>query len=31
MSAAHTKDHLDKAIAAFTEAGRELNILKKAA
>jgi glycine C-acetyltransferase len=31
MSAAHTTDHLDKAIAAFTEAGRELNILKKAA
>ena len=31
MSAAHTPEHLDKAIAAFTEAGRELNILKKAA
>lgn len=31
MSAAHTKDHLDKAIAAFADVGRELGILKKAA
>ena len=30
MSAAHTRAHLDKAIAAFTEVGRELGILKKA-
>lgn len=28
MSAAHTREHLDRAIAAFTEAGRELGILK---
>jgi glycine C-acetyltransferase len=31
MSAAHTRDHLDKAIAAFTEVGRELGITKRAA
>ncbi len=31
MSAAHTKAHLDKAIAAFIEVGQELGILKKAA
>ncbi len=31
MSAAHTKEHLDKAIAAFIEVGKELGILKKAA
>lgn len=31
MSAAHTKEHLDKAIAAFIEVGKELAILKKAA
>lgn len=31
MSAAHTKEHLDKAIAAFAEVGKELGILKKAA
>ncbi len=31
MSAAHSKEHLDKAIAAFTEVGRELGIIKKAA
>ena len=31
MSAAHTKAHLDKAIAAFIEVGKELGILKKAA
>ena len=28
ISAAHEKEHLDKAIAAFSEAGRELGILK---
>ena len=28
LSAAHEKDHLDKAIAAFTEVGKELGILK---
>lgn len=28
LSAAHTKEHLDKAIQAFTEVGRELNIIK---
>ncbi|MBU0800704.1 MAG: glycine C-acetyltransferase [Alphaproteobacteria bacterium] len=28
MSAAHTKDHLDKAIKAFIEVGTELNLLK---
>ncbi|MCM2343491.1 MAG: glycine C-acetyltransferase [Alphaproteobacteria bacterium] len=31
MSAAHTRAHLDKTIAAFIEVGRELGILKKAA
>jgi glycine C-acetyltransferase len=31
MSAAHTKAHLDKAIEAFSEVGKELKILKKAA
>jgi glycine C-acetyltransferase len=31
MSAAHTKEHIDKAIAAFTEVGKELGVLKKAA
>ncbi|MFN3827630.1 MAG: glycine C-acetyltransferase [Micavibrio sp.] len=31
MSAAHTREHLDKAIAAFIEVGKELGILKKAA
>ncbi len=31
MSAAHTRKHLDKAIAAFIEVGKELGILKKAA
>lgn len=31
MSAAHTREHLDKAIAAFIEVGNELGILKKAA
>lgn len=29
LSAGHTKEHLDKAIQAFTEVGRELNILNK--
>jgi glycine C-acetyltransferase len=28
MSAAHTRDHLDRAIAAFTKVGRELGVLK---
>ncbi len=28
LSAAHSEDHLDKAIAAFTKIGRELNVLK---
>ncbi|MGV3641610.1 MAG: glycine C-acetyltransferase [Adhaeribacter sp.] len=28
LSAAHTRAHLDQAIAAFTEAGRELGVLK---
>lgn len=27
LSAAHTKEHLDKAIAAFTKVGRELNVI----
>ncbi len=27
LSAAHTKEHLDKAIAAFTKVGKELNII----
>ena len=27
MSAAHTRDHLDKAVAAFTKVGRDLGIL----
>ena len=30
ISAAHTKDHLDKAIAAFIEVGKELGVLKTA-
>jgi glycine C-acetyltransferase len=29
LSAAHTKEHLDKAIKAFTEVGEELNIIKQ--
>ncbi|MEO7149110.1 MAG: glycine C-acetyltransferase [Rhodanobacteraceae bacterium] len=28
MSAAHTREHLDRAIAAFTKVGRELGVLK---
>jgi glycine C-acetyltransferase len=28
LSAAHTREHLDKAIAAFTKVGRELEVLK---
>ena len=28
LSAAHEKHHLDKAIAAFTEVGKELGVLK---
>jgi glycine C-acetyltransferase len=31
MSATHTREQLDKAIAAFIEVGRELGVLKKAA
>jgi len=31
MSAAHTREQLDKAIAAFVEVGKELGVLKKAA
>jgi glycine C-acetyltransferase len=27
MSAAHTREHLDKAVAAFTTVGRELGVL----
>lgn len=27
LSAAHTKEHLDKAISAFTEIGKELNVI----
>jgi glycine C-acetyltransferase len=27
VSAAHTKEHLDKAIAAFTKVGREMKII----
>jgi glycine C-acetyltransferase len=27
LSAAHTKAHLDKAIAAFTEVGKELKVI----
>lgn len=29
LSAAHTKEHLDSAIQAFSEVGRELNVIKK--
>lgn len=28
LSAAHTKEHLDKAIAAFTEVGKNLGVIK---
>jgi glycine C-acetyltransferase len=28
ISAAHDRHHLDKAIAAFTEVGKELGVLK---
>ncbi|HEX5755258.1 MAG TPA: aminotransferase class I/II-fold pyridoxal phosphate-dependent enzyme, partial [Arenimonas sp.] len=28
MSAAHTREHLDRAIAAFTKVGRELGVIK---
>ena len=28
MSAAHSREHLDKAVAAFTKVGRELGVLK---
>ena len=30
LSAAHTTEHIDRAVAAFTEAGRELGVLKQA-
>lgn len=29
LSAAHTPEHIDRAVAAFTEAGRELGVLGK--
>jgi glycine C-acetyltransferase len=29
LSAAHTREHLDKAISAFTKVGRELGVLSK--
>jgi glycine C-acetyltransferase len=28
MSAAHTREHLDRAIAAFTRVGKELGVVK---
>lgn len=28
LSAAHTKEHLDKAIAAFIKVGKELNVIQ---
>jgi glycine C-acetyltransferase len=28
LSAAHSKEHLDKAIAAFTKVGKELKVIK---
>ena len=28
LSAAHTREHLDKCIAAFVKIGKELNVLK---
>jgi glycine C-acetyltransferase len=28
LSAAHTKEHLDKAIAAFAKVGKELGVIK---
>jgi len=28
MSAAHTREHLDKAVAAFTQVGRELGVVR---
>lgn len=31
LSAAHTDEHIDRAVAAFAEAGRELGVLKAAA
>ena len=31
LSAAHTNEHIDRAVAAFAEAGRELGVLGKAA
>jgi glycine C-acetyltransferase len=27
LSAAHTKEHIDKAVLAFTEVGKMLNVL----
>jgi glycine C-acetyltransferase len=29
LSAAHTREHLDRAVAAFTEVGRDLGVLKQ--
>jgi glycine C-acetyltransferase len=29
LSAAHSQQHLDKAIAAFTKIGRELGVIKQ--
>ena len=29
ISAAHTKDHLDRALAAFEKVGKELNVISK--
>jgi glycine C-acetyltransferase len=31
MSAAHTKDHIDRAVAAFEDAGRAVGLIKNAA
>jgi glycine C-acetyltransferase len=28
LSAGHEREHLDKAIAAFTKVGKELNVIK---
>ncbi|MGB0424924.1 MAG: glycine C-acetyltransferase, partial [Flavobacteriales bacterium] len=30
LSAAHTKEHLDKALAAFEKVGKELNVIQEA-
>jgi len=31
MTAAHTREQLERAVAAFTQAGRELGVLPRAA